>query len=143
MEMAWFGVKRNKLKDSELLKHKTAIVKRLAKKGFSMQKIYYLIEFIRFYIPFEKPNFISKFENNIQPITKINKIMSIQELVQNAKKEEGKIEGKAEGKAEGFEVTLTVIDLINEGKSLNFICDKMNVSKEFVESIKAKINKNL
>ncbi len=135
MEMAWYGVKRNKLNDTALLKHKTAIVKRLAKKGFSMEKIYFLLVFIRFYIPFEKSNFMSKFEKNIQPLTKINKVMSIQELVQNAKKEEGKIEGKIEG----IEITISVINLINEGKSVDFICKKLNISEDVVNNIKTGI----
>jgi len=145
MEMAWYGVKRNKLNDTQLLKHKTAIVNRLAKKGFSAEKIYLLIDFIRFYIPFEKPDFISKFESDIQPVTKINKPMSMEELVRNAKKMEGKIEGKIEGKeegkVEGAQLYLPIFNLIKEGKSVEYICKKMNVSEKFVNVIIADISK--
>ena len=137
MEIAWYSLKRNKLKDLDLLKVKTTLVKKLTQKQVPKQKIFNLIEFIRHLVRFEKKEFISKFEKNIQPITKKYPSMGIQELLMKTREEEG----MEKGMEIGIEKTLNIISLIKEGKSVASISKQLDISKEIVLKVKKSIEK--
>jgi len=68
--------------------------------------------------------------------------MGITELVRNAKYEEGYREGLKEGRVEGAQLYLPILNLIKEGKSVEYICKKMNVSENIVNRVIANIPKN-
>lgn len=58
--------------------------------------------------------------------------MSIQELVQNAKKEEGR--------EETFEITLEINKLLMQGDSVESIAESLGVASERVQKMKNSLN---
>lgn len=59
--------------------------------------------------------------------------MGIEELVQNAKKEEGR--------EEGVELTFEIYRLLDKGETVESISEKLGEPIDFIEKAKAKFNK--
>ena len=53
--------------------------------------------------------------------------------------ETARIEGKVEGKIEGMELTVQIIGLFNQGKTIDFIAKQVNESPDFVNALLKKI----
>lgn len=87
LEIAWYGIKPNQPKDEKLLEIKTQIFRRLLNRGYPKGSIRRLLDFIRFYLPFENLDNNLKFEEHIDQITKTRKVMGILETVEAAYKE--------------------------------------------------------
>ncbi len=161
METAWWGLKKNKLTQKQLFSKKIHLYRKLLLLGFSGEKIHHLLSFIKYYTPFDKSEINIKFEEEISIISKNTDNMGIQERLLQAFKDdgilegmaegeakgkaegmaegkaEGMAEGKAKGKAEGIGLSLKIIDLLKEGKSVHQISKQLEIEKNEVLKIKS------
>jgi len=129
METAWWGLKKNKLTQGQLFSKKINLYRRLKHQGFSKEQIRNLLTFIKYYIPFENSELNLKFEDKIDEISKNKETMGIREALLNFHEEKG------------IDKTFQIIDLLNEGKSVAEISEKLEVSVELIEKLKAKIKR--
>lgn len=81
MEMAWHGLKQNKLNDDHLAELKIGLLKRLLTHGYEKKKIRSIVSFITKYVNFEKPEKKVKFEEELDIILQNPKPMGIQEAI--------------------------------------------------------------
>jgi hypothetical protein len=112
--------------EEELLKTKLLAARRLTEKGFAMDKIRAIFNFLRNYVLFEKPETNRKFDNLFSETDKINVMNTIEYL---------KMEGREEATASIVQNLLKQSDLAVEK-----IASLANVSVEFVNKIKSKLN---
>ncbi|PHN01275.1 RpnC/YadD family protein [Flavilitoribacter nigricans] len=82
---------------------KLALVRYLFQQGVARKKIRHLLDFIGAYLPFEKSDFLHKFEKEIQQITKSRTTMGIREAIINDAKEQGFEQGIEQGIEQGLE----------------------------------------
>ncbi|MDZ7900537.1 MAG: hypothetical protein U5N85_21240 [Arcicella sp.] len=82
METAWYGLAKNKLSDENLFSLKLDLARRLSKKGFPKEAFSKICSFIKMYVSFEKPELISKLDNEIDFIDKNVRTMGILEAIQ-------------------------------------------------------------
>ncbi len=131
--------------DERRLYVKTELVRYLFQLGISRKKIQHLLDFIKYYIHFEKEGFFDKFDKDIEPITKSRKAMGIREAILEEFKEKGLREGRKEGRKEGLEqglekgreegIRLVISRAYKRGMPVEEIADLVGFSKEKVESI--------
>jgi hypothetical protein len=97
LEVAWYALKQNKLKnDNDLLALKFRLIKRLKEQKVENKVIYALLDFINIYLPFYNSEKGSTFEQNIESLVfNDNNDMeatTIRELyIQRAKEQESKL----------------------------------------------------
>ena len=65
LEAAWHNLRNEKQTDDERLKHKSSIVRRLLKTGYSKERLKRLINFVKYYVQFKEPKYLIKFEKEI------------------------------------------------------------------------------
>lgn len=145
------SLKKKKRDDESLFKLKYSLAKNLLQKKIPKKKIDDLLIFLQLYVRFGDPEYIIKFEKEIEVLTENKTTMGIRELVLDmAKKEglaeghkegiekghkEGKIKGKEEGKIEGkIEVVHNL--LATERFTTAEIANFANVTEEFVLNVK-------
>jgi len=123
-------LQEEKMSDSDLLNIKLLAARRLTEKGFAMDKIRAIFNFLRNYVLFEEPETNRKFDNLFRQIDKTSIMNTVEYL---------KMEGREEGREEA-----TVSFVQNLLKQSDFAVDKIaslaNVSVEFVNKIKSKLN---
>lgn len=89
--------------DISRLKIKLTLVRYLFQRGVPRKKIRHLLDFIGAYLPFEKSDYLHKFEKEIQQITKSRTNMGIREAIINDAKEQGFEQGYKAGIEKGIE----------------------------------------
>ena len=116
--------------EDELLNLKLLAARKLAEKGFAMEKIRTIFNFLRNYVLFEKPETFRKFDNLFKRTDKNNVMTTVEYL---------KMEGREEAKLES--ATIFVENLL-KGSDFNEekIASLANVSVEFVKEVKSKLN---
>ena len=87
--------------DSQRLQTKIGLVRHLLRFKVDRKKIRKLLNFIKFYIPFEEDDYFHKFEENVQQLTKSRQAMGIEEAILQEFKRQGLKEGREEGREEG------------------------------------------
>jgi predicted transposase/invertase (TIGR01784 family) len=97
---AKLSLSRPGLKDKQLFELAYDLAKRLLSKQFSKEKIRTVMNFLRYYIRFDKPEMISKFVKELTILTERSNTMGIEELLLDQAKKEGKKEGVELGKHE-------------------------------------------
>jgi hypothetical protein len=127
-------LKEEKVSEEELLNFKLLAARKLQEKGFPMEKIRAIFNFLRNYVLFEKPETYRKFDNLFKETDK-NNVMNTVEYI--------KMEGREEGIAEGKEkAAMAFVENLLKGSE--FTVDKIaslaNVSVEFVKEVKSKQN---
>lgn len=127
-------LQEGKVLEDELLNNKLLAARKLTEKGFGMEKIRAIFNFLRNYVLFEKPETNRKFDNLFRETDKTSVMNTVEYL---------KMEGKAEGKAEGKEEAATAF-VENLLKGSDFVVEKIaslaNVSVEFVNKVKSQLN---
>jgi predicted transposase YdaD len=152
LETAWYGLAKNKLSDENLFSLKLDLARRLHKKGFSKELFGRICSFIKMYVSFEKPELISKLDNEIDSINKNVRTMGIIEAIQEEIKrqateeglEQGLEQGREQGREQGVElgvelgVEKTLKDNINKlyrkGFTVEAICEMLEIPLNFVKN---------
>jgi len=93
LEAAWQALVQNKGKDELLLNHKISLIRKLLNTGYAKQKVKRIFRFIEHYVHFEKPEFFTKFDDQVK---QIRKKMGIEELIRQAMIEDIKVEVREE-----------------------------------------------
>jgi hypothetical protein len=99
LEVAWYALKQNKLKnDDDLMALKYRLIKRLKEQKIEKEVIYALLDFINIYLPFYNSEKGSTFEQNIESLVFKDDIMeatTIRELyIQRVREHDRKIADK-------------------------------------------------
>jgi hypothetical protein len=114
-----------------LLNTKLLAARKLQEKGFALEKIRAIFNFLRNYVLFEKPETYRKFDNLFKETDKTSVMNTVEYL---------KMEGREEAKLES--ATVFVENLL---KGSDFTAEKIaslaNVSVEFVNEVKSKLNR--
>jgi len=120
-------LKEGKIPEEELLNFKLLAARKLQEKGFPIEKIRAIFNFLRNYVLFEKPETYRKFDNLFGQSDKAGVMNTVEYL---------KMEGREEARLES--ATAFVENLL---KGSNFTVKKIaalaNVSIEFVKEIKS------
>jgi len=116
-----------KERDALLLKLKLELAKELLAKHITKEKIRVLMNFLRYYVRFENPDINTKFEEQVEILTKKSTTMGIEELLLDRAKKEG-IEEK------GHEVIENLI--VKLGLSDEQAAEIANVPVEFVSKVR-------
>jgi predicted transposase YdaD len=123
-------LQEGKVPEDELLKTKLLAARKLTEKGFGMEKIRAIFNFLRNYVLFEKPETNRKFDNLFRQTDKTSVMNTVEYL-----KMEGRSEGKKEAAVAFVENLLKGCDF-----SIEKIASLANVSVEFVNKVKSKLN---
>jgi hypothetical protein len=155
-ETAWYGLKKNMLKnDDDLMTLKFRLIKRLLENNTDHATIYALLEFINIYLPFKNPEKEHTFEREIDlfidkdndmEATTIRQLYDrkIREDGQKLFKKEQKLRQEAESKRQEAEskrreaesgLTAIALQLHKEGVSVEKIAEMMSKSVEFVQNL--------
>jgi hypothetical protein len=137
LEIARRDLDRRKKDDRELLEVKLELVRHLFQQGMPKGKVRHLLDFIGQYIRFEKNQFLHKFEEELQVITKSKQPMGIREAILQEAEEQG-IE---KGIEQGIEQGILVVRCWKKGMSPQEIADQVNLPLEKVEAILAELLK--
>ena len=124
---------RPALRDQQLLDRASALVKNLLNMQMSRDKIRKVMNFLRYYIHFENPEMIAKFEQRISILTGGSTTMGIEEFLLDNAKKEGIEKGKLEGKLE--EAIAIARELKKEGLAIEFIAKTTKLSVEEIEKL--------
>ena len=124
---------RPALPDQQLLDRASALVKNLLNMQMSRDKIRKVMNFLRYYIHFENPEMIAKFEQRISILTGGSTTMGIEEFLLDNAKKEGIEKGKLEGKLE--EAIAIARELKKEGLAIEFIAKTTKLSVEEIEKL--------
>jgi predicted transposase/invertase (TIGR01784 family) len=100
---AKLSLSRPGLKDQQLFELAYDLAKRLLGKQFSKEKIRTVMNFLRYYIRFDKPEMISKFVRELTILTERSTTMGIEELLLDQAKKEGMELGIERGLEKGLE----------------------------------------
>jgi Putative transposase, YhgA-like len=128
METAWYGLAKNKLSDDNLFSLKLDLARRLLKKGFPQETFSKLCSFIKMYVSFEKPDLISKLDNEIDSINKNVRTMGILEAIQ----EEIKKQATEEGAEKNLKKNIKTLYL--KGFTVEAISEMLEVPLQFVKN---------
>lgn len=133
------ALQKKKLDDNNLLDLKVALVRQMLAAGFSKKITGHLLNFIKRYVNFDKPEMRTKFEEQTDLLTGKRITMGLREQILQMEREEGRFEGKAEGKVE--EKNLFVENLL---RSTDFNDEKIaslaGVSIEFVQGVRSRLH---
>ena len=124
---------RPALRDQQLLDRASALVKNLLNMQMSRDKIRKVMNFLRYYIHFENPEMLAKFEQRISILTGGSTTMGIEEFLLDNAKKEGIEKGKLEGKLE--EAIAIARELKKEGLAIEFIAKTTKLSVEEIEKL--------
>jgi hypothetical protein len=119
-------LQEGKVPEDELLNNKLLAARKLTEKGFGMEKIRAIFNFLRNYVLFEKPETNRKFDNLFKETDKTSVMNTVEYL---------KMEGKEEAATAFVENLLKGSDFVVEK-----IASLANVSVEFVNKVKNQLN---
>ena len=119
-------LQEGKLPEDELLNNKLLAARKLTEKGFGMEKIRAIFNFLRNYVLFEKPETNRRFDNLFKETDKTSVMNTVEYL---------KMEGKEEAATAFVENLLKGSDFVVEK-----IASLANVSVEFVNKVKNQLN---
>ena len=141
MEVAWLGLKKNKMTQKQLFSKKINLYKKLIKQtSYSKKQIRDLLTWIKHYAPFDTEEINLKFDKEINKINKNITTMGVEEALLNSYKEEGIEIGIEQGIEQGIEIgmdlTLQIVTLLKSGKSVTAISKELKVAKQVVLNVK-------
>ena len=102
---AKLALSRPGLKDQQLYDQAYGLAKLMINKQMPKEKIRKVITFLRYYLRFENPEMIAKFEQGIAVLTESNTKMGIEEFLLDQAKKEGRQQGIEEGIEKGIRET--------------------------------------
>jgi len=135
MEIAWYELKKNRLKDENYIDIGKKIISKLARQGRSRETIHKMIRFIKYYVTFDKSKNLDKFEEEINIILENKKDMGILELVKQHELEKAEEKGMEKGEEKGKEKVFNVIKLHSKGIIVEEIAQQLKLEVEEVQEI--------
>ena len=126
MEAAWYHLNHHKLSDEERMRQKMKVVNRIRNATYPIEKIRKLIDFIKYYVQFQKSEHYRKFE---ETITKSSKPMGITEGIL----EQVRSESMALGSVNQSKVAIRNLHL--EGMSISKIATILEMEIAKVEAL--------
>lgn len=135
MEIVWHELKKNKQDDVNQLEIGKKIIWKLARKGFDRKTIFRIIQFIRYYISFEKQEYYHKLGSEIDSAQKINKNMGIIELVKKHEEEKILEKGIEKGKDQGLDLLAKIIQFHKKEMSAKEIAKQLGIKVSKVKKI--------
>ncbi len=135
MEIAWYELKKNRLKDENYIIIGKKIISKLARQGRNRETIHKMIRFIKHYVTFDKSENLNKFEDEINIVLENKKDMGILELVKQHELEKANEQGMEKGMVQGAETVLKVIELYKAGTSVEDIAKQLKLEVEYVQNI--------
>ena len=149
IEVVQTALKKGKIADSSLFDLKITLVRKMLGKNFSKPQINALLRFLKLYIRFENKELITKFDTELDIITKRPNTMGLKEFVLDRERriarKEGLQEGREEGREEGMEMKerqkngdFTKSLLLQTNFSDEKIANLAGVEVEFVKEMREK-----
>ncbi|HFB99707.1 MAG TPA: hypothetical protein ENJ53_02770 [Phaeodactylibacter sp.] len=137
MEVVWYEImkqqQKNKISDEDYLEIGTKIVWKLARRDYGRDRIQKVLQFTKYYVPFEKPKNFVKFGEEIYIVLENKKDMGIIELVRNHEIEVIREKGREEG----------VETIIKNGLDADFSLEQISlITKLSIDEVKSIIKKN-
>jgi len=126
-------LQEGRVTEDELLNAKLLVARKLQEKGFGIDKIRAIFNFLRNYVLFDKPETNRKFDRLFRQTDKIS-VMNTVEYLKMEGREEGIVVGREEANAISVENLLKQTDFTVEK-----IASLINVTVEFVNKIKNKL----
>jgi hypothetical protein len=137
---AKLALTRPKPGDMQLFELKYNLAKRLLTKKMPKEKIRKVMNFLRYYISFENPEMITKFENEIAILTERNITMGIEEFLLDNAIKKGREEGMTQKEFEK-NVAFTRNLLLSTDFGLSKIAGLVGVTEDFVLLVKNGLDK--
>lgn len=136
LEAARMGLRRS-VKDDVIMNMKLSIVRRLVERGYDVNTVRKISNFIRYYVHFAKPENSVKFEKELDLIYKNRKSMGIEEAILAEVKQEGRQEGRQEGLEGGIQLAKRhiIANGLKNGVSENLLATLTDLSLEEVRAI--------
>ena len=151
LETAWYGLKKNKISDSQLYRLKFDLCRRILQRGYTFQDFVKLFNFIKFYVSFGDRELFAKFENEIrvesnQPKTNMGIVEAVETYIKQKAEEIGMQRGMEKGMEKGIEkgiekgltegelkkAKIAIPKLFVRGMSVEDIADALEVSVDLV-----------
>jgi hypothetical protein len=130
------ALQKGKVTEEQLFNLKFELAKTLLQKNIPKDKIRSLMNFLRFYVRFDNPEIMSKFESEIETITDKHTTMGIEEFLLKQAENEGMEKAIQKRDTEFVKSLLTQTE-----HSVEKIARLVGVSVSFVEKIKASLSK--
>jgi predicted transposase/invertase (TIGR01784 family) len=127
----------SKLDDQQLFDLAYNLARRLLTKQMPKEKIRKVMSFLRYYLHFENPQMITKFEQEIAILTERKITMGIEEFLLDRAEKEGIKKGREEGIEKGREESLrvTALKMKKSGLDISLIADITGLSVEEIEKL--------
>ncbi len=129
LETAWNALKVRG--EASLLQNKVALARKLIKSEYPREKIRKLLNFLRYYLRFEAIENNHKFDKEIQLLEKREEVMGINEIIEQAIRQEGKEEG----------ISIAITQLLRKNYSTSQVSELLDVSIEKVEQVRNSLKK--
>ncbi len=147
LETAWYGIKKNrkKITDEGLISLKFDLIRRLMKKGYDRDLIEVLLNFIKKYIRFEKPQKNLIFEKELDNFLGKTKTMGVKEAIIQWYSEQAADEREEKVTKEVTErVTKEVTEEVTE-KVTEEVTEKVTeeVTEKVTEEVTEKVTQNI
>jgi flagellar biosynthesis/type III secretory pathway protein FliH len=138
------AIRQKKLEDPELLSLKIELARNLLNRKIPRDKVRSLMNFLKYYVQFDKQENKDKFDKEIIQLTDKSETMGIEEFLLDRAEKQGIAKGIEKGIEEGIEKgtvdaqSLFVKNLLsNTNFSISKIANLVNVSEAFVRKVKA------
>ena len=128
----------HKLQDQQLFELAYNLAKRLLKKQISKEKTRKVMSFLRYYLNFENPGMIAKFEEEIANLTERNITMGIEEFLLDRAEKKGIEKGIERGIEQGVEKNTkeTALKMMQNGLDIALIANITGLSIAEIEKLK-------
>lgn len=146
MQVARSFIGNNTLKtDEDLLSLKLQLFRTMYEKGHDKRIIRKIANFIKLYVFFKNQDYFTKFETELDKITKYQPTMGLLELIKQRTIEEAERISKEEGKEEGLEqgleqgVKKAVEKMLSKGFEVEKVADILEISIGEVEEVQQEV----
>jgi len=152
MEVAWYGLKKNKLNDKDLGDLKFRLIRKLKVGQFNNETIRMTFGFIKHYVRFEKTENLVKFEKHVYETFKNDNSMDLEDILKRAEKELvaeiaeergieiGEKRGEKIGEKRGEYLTIEIIKRLQKGEGIRKIATDLKTTQVKVKKIKKEMN---
>ncbi|MNL31943.1 hypothetical protein D3C87_1537620 [compost metagenome] len=128
------ALKNKNVTDEKLKQIKLELTTELMKRKLGHAKHEKIMAFIAYYVNFENPTMMIKFEKEVEQLTGSTTPMGVKEILLDRRKKEGIEQGRQE---ERFEFVERLIEKL--GLSDEQIADVANVSMDFVKKVREEL----
>ncbi|SDL13944.1 conserved hypothetical protein (putative transposase or invertase) [Pedobacter sp. ok626] len=99
--VALLALKNKNADDDHLKRIKIDLTKELIKRNVSKEKHIKIMDFLAYYVNFNKPEMMLKFEKEVEQLTGRTTAMGVREILLDRATDKGRVEGRNEGLNEG------------------------------------------